>query len=76
MRERVDGCPSRGEVAHHLGGNRGWVGADALVRHAMVAGHDDDGAALQRAGHRLTRDARQPDGQLFQAAQATGRLGE
>jgi hypothetical protein len=60
----VDGGAAGGEIRHHLFGHRLRVGGDAAVRHAMIAGKDRDGDALQPR-QLAGLPAREPDSQLF-----------
>ena len=41
-RELVDGGAAGGEIRHHLRGDLGRIGRDALRRHAVIAGEHQD----------------------------------
>ena len=72
--QHVDRRAAAQEVLDHLRGHRLRIGAHALGDDAVVGGQREDhgrGHARGPAG-----EGDQPDGQLFEAAQAAGRLGQ
>lgn len=70
----IDGRAAAEEVEHHLHGDFLREGGHAGARHAVVAGEDDDGGALERGRERLLHEA-ELQGQGFEAAEAALGLG-
>jgi hypothetical protein len=69
----VDGRAAACEIRHHLCGDRLRIGRDAARRHAMIAGKDRDGDALEFWNF-AALPARQPYGKLFKAAKTFRRF--
>ncbi|MNZ83411.1 hypothetical protein D3C78_1021380 [compost metagenome] len=73
--EHADRRAAGDEVVQHLPGDRLRIGGNALLDHPVVAGEHGDPRLLQvRALAALQRG--EVDGQLLEAAQRTGRLGQ
>ena len=75
LRELIDGGAAGREIRHHLRGDLGRIGRDALRGDAVIAGkHQDLDIAEPRRVAPLPQ--RQPRHDLFEAAEALRRLGE
>jgi len=72
----VDGRPAGEEVRHHLSGDLGRPGRDALDEHAVIAGEDHDGRRLRDRWRAPAGDPRQTLAQVLQATERAGRLGQ
>ncbi len=71
----IDGRAAACEVRHHLGRDLRRIGGDALRRHAMIAGKDQDLDPVED-GRIAALPQAKPGHRLFQAPQASGRLGQ
>ena len=74
-RKLIDGRAAGGEICHHLRRDLGRIGGDALRRHAVIAGKDQDLDAVE-AWRIAALPQAEPTHRLLQTPQASGRLGQ
>ena len=75
LRQLVDRSAAGGKIRHHLRGDLGRIGRDALLGHAVIAGEDQDFDAVQPR-RRMALPMRQPGDEVFEPAEAPRRLGQ
>ena len=74
-RQLVDRGAAGGEIRHHLRGDLGRIGRDAVLGHAVIAGKDQDFDAVEPR-RRVALPMRQPGDEVFEPAEALRRLGQ
>ena len=75
LRQLVDRSAAGGEIRHHLRGDLGRIGRDALLGHAVIAGKDQDFDAVEPR-RRVALPMRQPGDEVFEPAETLRRLGQ
>ena len=73
--ELVDGGAACGEIRHHLHGDLGGIGGDALPGDAVIAGKDQHSRAIEPR-RRVALPVREPGDEILEPAEAPRRLGQ
>ena len=74
LRELIDRGAACREIRHHLRGDGGRKGRNAVRRHAVVAGEHQNVDPVEP--RRVAAPLREPGDDLLQPAEAAGRLGQ